>query len=180
MENGNYRSMASLLDAAVFPGTQGGPLEHVIAAKAVSFGEALKPEYKNYMSNVKANAALMANCFVEKGYKIISGGTDNHSMLIDLRTKEITGKDAEDALVKADITVNKNMVPFDTESPFVTSGIRIGTSAITTRGINQNDIPIIVEFINKVIENPTNQEVINQVKNDTHELMNTLPLFTWK
>ena len=179
-KNGNYRSMASLLDAAVFPGTQGGPLEHVIAAKAVSFGEALKPEYKNYMSNVKANAALMANCFVEKGYKIISGGTDNHSMLIDLRSKGITGKDAEDALVKADITVNKNMVPFDTESPFVTSGIRIGTSAITTRGINQNDIPIIVEFINKVIENPTNQEVINQVKNDTHELMNTLPLFTWK
>jgi len=179
-KNGNYRSMASLLDAAVFPGTQGGPLEHVIAAKAVSFGEALKPEFKNYMSNVKANAALMANCFVEKGYKIISGGTENHSMLIDLRTKGITGKDAEDALVKADITVNKNMVPFDTESPFVTSGIRIGTSAITTRGINQNDIPIIVEFINKVIENPTNQEVINQVKNDTHELMNTLPLFTWK
>ena len=179
-KNGNYRSMASLLDAAVFPGTQGGPLEHVIAAKAVSFGEALKPEYKNYMSNVKANAALMANCFVEKGYKIISGGTDNHSMLIDLRSKGITGKEAEDALVKADITVNKNMVPFDTESPFVTSGIRIGTSAITTRGINQNDIPIIVEFINKVIENPTNQEVINQVKNDTHELMNTLPLFTWK
>lgn len=179
-KNGNYRSMASLLDAAVFPGTQGGPLEHVIAAKAVSFGEALKPEYKNYMSKVKSNAALMANCFVEKGYKIISGGTDNHSMLIDLRSKGITGKDAEDALVKADITVNKNMVPFDTESPFVTSGIRIGTSAITTRGINQNDIPIIVEFINKVIENPTNQEVINQVKNDTHELMNTLPLFTWK
>ncbi len=179
-KNGNYRSMASLLDAAVFPGTQGGPLEHVIAAKAVSFGEALKPEYKNYMSKVKANAALMANCFVEKGYKIISGGTDNHSMLIDLTSKGITGKDAEDALVKADITVNKNMVPFDTESPFVTSGIRIGTSAITTRGINQNDIPIIVEFINKVIENPTNQELINQVKNDTHELMNTLPLFTWK
>ena len=179
-KNGNLRSMASLLDAAVFPGTQGGPLEHVIAAKAVSFGEALKPEYKNYMSSVKSNAALMANCFVEKGYKIISGGTDNHSMLIDLRSKGISGKDAEDALVKADITVNKNMVPFDTESPFVTSGIRIGTSAITTRGINQNDIPIIVEFINKVIENPTNEEIINKVKNDTHELMNTLPLFTWK
>ncbi len=179
-KNGNLRSMSSLLDAAVFPGTQGGPLEHVIAAKAVAFGEALKPEYKNYMTRVKSNASLMANCFVEKGYNVISGGTDNHSMLIDLRSKGITGKQAEDALVKADITVNKNMVPFDTESPFITSGIRIGTPAITTRGINQNDIPIIVDLIDTVLENHENELVLNELKNSTHELMNTLPLFTWK
>src|SRR5690606_30416254 len=125
--NGNLRSMAALLDAAVFPGIQGGPLEHVIAAKAVAFGEALSDEYKAYMKQVQKNASVMAPAFIEKGYTIISGGTDNHSMLIDLRSKGVTGKDAENALVKADITVNKNMVPFDTESPFVTSGIRVGT-----------------------------------------------------
>jgi glycine hydroxymethyltransferase len=179
-KNGNLRTMASLLDAAVFPGTQGGPLEHVIAAKAVAFGEALEPQYKNYTKAVKENAHLMAQCFVDKGYKIISGGTDNHSMLIDLRSKNITGKIAEESLEKAEITVNKNMVPFDTESPFVTSGMRIGTSAITTRGINKKDIPVIVDLINTVIENNQNEEIINQTKKNVHELMSTLPLFKWE
>lgn len=179
-KNGNLRTMASLLDAAVFPGTQGGPLEHVIASKAVAFGEALEPQYKNYTKAVKENAYLMAQCFVDKGYKIISGGTDNHSMLIDLRSKNITGKIAEESLEKAEITVNKNMVPFDTESPFVTSGMRIGTSAITTRGVNKNDIPVIVDLINTVIENNQNEEIIKQTKNNVHELMSTLPLFKWE
>ena len=179
-KNGNLRTMASLLDAAVFPGTQGGPLEHVIAAKAVAFGEALEPQYKNYTKSVKENAYLMARCFVDKGYKIISGGTDNHSMLIDLRTKNITGKIAEESLEKAEITVNKNMVPFDTESPFVTSGMRIGTSAITTRGINKNDIPFIVDLIKTVIENNQDEEIIKQTKNKVHDLMSTLPLFKWE
>ena len=179
-KNGNLRTMASLLDAAVFPGTQGGPLEHVIAAKAVAFGEALEPQYKNYTKSVKENAHLMAQCFVDKGYKIISGGTDNHSMLIDLRSKNITGKIAEESLEKAEITVNKNMVPFDTESPFVTSGMRIGTSAITTRGINKNDIPFIVDLINTVIENNQDEQIIKQTKNKVHDLMSTLPLFKWE
>ena len=179
-KNGNLRTMASLLDAAVFPGTQGGPLEHVIAAKAVAFGEALEPQYKNYTKAVKENAQIMAQCFVDKGYKIISGGTDNHSMLIDLRSKNITGKIAEESLEKAEITVNKNMVPFDTESPFITSGMRVGTSAITTRGINKNDIPNIVDLINNVIENNQNEEIIKQTKNNVHELMSNLPLFKWE
>ncbi|MAO32877.1 MAG: serine hydroxymethyltransferase [Crocinitomicaceae bacterium] len=179
-KNGNLRTMASLLDAAVFPGTQGGPLEHVIAAKAVAFGEALEPQYKNYTKAVKENAQIMAQCFVDKGYKIISGGTDNHSMLIDLRSKNITGKIAEESLEKAEITVNKNMVPFDTESPFITSGMRVGTSAITTRGINKNDIPNIVDLINNVIENNQNEEIIKQTKNNVHELMSDLPLFKWE
>ncbi|MBI3238434.1 MAG: serine hydroxymethyltransferase, partial [Flavobacteriia bacterium] len=158
--NGNPKSMAALLDAAVFPGIQGGPLEHVIAAKAVAFGEALTDNYKNYMGQVKKNAALMAAEFTKLGYTIISGGTENHSMLIDLRSKGVTGKDAENTLVRADITVNKNMVPFDTESPFITSGIRVGTSAITSRGISEAEIPVIVGLIDRVLMNITDEATI--------------------
>ncbi len=175
--NGNLRSMGALLDAAVFPGIQGGPLEHVIAAKAVAFGEALSPEFKGYMKQVQTNASIMADEFVKLGYKIISGGTDNHSMLIDLRSKGVTGKDAEITLVKADITVNKNMVPFDTESPFVTSGIRIGTPAITTRGIKENDIPKIVSLIDRVLTNISDEVVIAEVRKEVNEMMSDLPLF---
>ncbi|NBU46001.1 MAG: serine hydroxymethyltransferase [Flavobacteriales bacterium] len=177
--NGNLKSMAALLDAAVFPGIQGGPLEHVIAAKAVAFGEALTSEYKTYMTQVKRNASLMADEFVKLGYHIISGGTENHSMLIDLRSKGITGKDAENALVLADITVNKNMVPYDTESPFVTSGIRIGTPAITSRGINESDIPTIVGLIDEALMNRENTEAITSVGKKVNELMSHRPLFTW-
>lgn len=177
--NGNLRSMAALLDAAVFPGTQGGPLEHVIAAKAVAFKEALSPEYKSYMERVKENAATMADVFVEMGYSVISGGTDNHSMLIDLRSKGVTGKDAENALVLADITVNKNMVPFDSESPFVTSGVRIGTSAITTRGVEKHEIHKIVELIDRVITNTNNSSVISEAKSQVNGLMSDRPLFKW-
>lgn len=176
--NGNLRSMGSLLDAAVFPGSQGGPLEHVIAAKAVAFGEALSDNYKQYMINVQANARTMANEFMSKGYTVISGGTDNHSMLIDLRSKGVTGKDAEDSLGKADITVNKNMVPFDTESPFVTSGIRLGTSAITTRGVNQAEIIKIVELIDRVVTNSQNDEVLTLVREEVRALMAKKPLFS--
>lgn len=175
--NGNLKSMGALLDAAVFPGIQGGPLEHVIAAKAVAFGEALTDNYKSYMKQVKLNAAVMADEFTKKGYKIISGGTDNHSMLIDLRSKGVTGKDAENALVKADITVNKNMVPFDTESPFVTSGIRVGTPAITSRGVVESEIPLIVELIDEVLMNINNEAVLNNVKIKAKELMGNKPLF---
>lgn len=177
--NGNLRSMGALLDAAVFPGIQGGPLEHVIAAKAVAFGEALSDEYKKYMRQVKKNASVMADEFIKKGYDIISGGTENHSMLIDLRSKGVTGKDAENALVLADITVNKNMVPFDTESPFVTSGIRIGTAAITSRGVNENEIKIVVELIDKVILNINDQSVIDTVKKEVNAMMGHRPLFKW-
>jgi glycine hydroxymethyltransferase len=177
--NGNLRSMGALLDAAVFPGIQGGPLEHVIAAKAVAFGEALTDNYKNYMAQVKKNAAVMAEAFMKKGYDIISGGTDNHSMLIDLRSKGVTGKDAENTLVLADITVNKNMVPFDTESPFVTSGIRIGTAAITTRGVKEIEIIEVVELIDKVIMNMNDDAVIQSVKAEINALMNKRPLFQW-
>lgn len=177
--NGNPKSMAALIDAAVFPGTQGGPLEHVIAAKAVAFGEALSDGYKTYMKQVQMNAAAMANELAKRGYSIISGGTDNHSMLIDLRSKGVTGKDAENALVLADITVNKNMVPFDTESPFVTSGIRVGTPAITSRGMKENDMITIVDFMDKVINNLNNEQVIGQVKNDIHDWIGDRPLFTW-
>jgi glycine hydroxymethyltransferase len=175
--NGNLKSMGALLDAAVFPGIQGGPLEHVIAAKAVAFGEALTPEYKSYMEQVKINASLMAQEFVKLGYNIVSGGTDNHSMLLDLRNKGVTGKDAENTLVRADITVNKNMVPFDTESPFVTSGIRIGTPAITTRGVKENEIKTIVELIDKVLTNISNEEVIQNVRSQVNNLMKEYPLF---
>ena len=177
--NGNPKSMAALLDAAVFPGIQGGPLEHVIAAKAVAFGEALTDNYKQYMSQVKTNASVMADEFIKKGYHIISGGTDNHSMLIDLRSKGVTGKDAENALVSADITVNKNMVPFDTESPFVTSGIRVGTPAITSRGVKENEMAAVVDLIDKVLMNTGNETVIAQVRNEVNALMGQRPLFTW-
>jgi glycine hydroxymethyltransferase len=177
--NGNPKSMAALLDAAVFPGIQGGPLEHVIAAKAVAFGEALSPEYKVYMKQVQTNAATMAKQFIELGYTIISGGTDNHSMLIDLRSKGLTGKDAENTLVKADITVNKNMVPFDTESPFVTSGIRIGTPAITSRGIKETDIQTIVNLIDRALMNKDNESEIQKIKTEVNQFMSNRPLFTW-
>lgn len=175
--NGNPKSMAALLDAAVFPGIQGGPLEHVIAAKAVAFGEALTDDYKNYMKLVQKNAAVMAAEFVRLGYKIISGGTENHSMLIDLRSKGVTGKDAEINLVLADITVNKNMVPFDSESPFITSGIRVGTPAITTRGIVEAQIPAIVSLIDKVLTNIGNDAVIQEVRKEVNAMMSSYPLF---
>ena len=176
---GIVRKMSSLLDSGVFPGTQGGPLEHVIAAKAVAFGEALKPEFKEYGKQVIKNAQAMAAEFVKRGYEIISGGTDNHSMLIDLRSKNITGKEAENSLVKADITVNKNMVPFDDKSPFVTSGIRIGTPAITTRGLKESDMPKIVELIDEVIMNKDNEEKLAGIKAKVNTLMGGRPLFAY-
>ena len=175
--NGNLKSMGALLDAAVFPGIQGGPLEHVIAAKAVAFGEALSPAYKTYMQQVQKNAAVMAATFIELGYNVISGGTVNHSMLIDLRSKNVNGKDTEIALGKAHITVNKNMVPFDTESPFVTSGIRVGTPAITTRGIKEKEIIQIVHLIDEVITNSTNDSKLAEIKIKVNELMKDFPLF---
>ena len=177
--NGNPKSMAALLDAAVFPGIQGGPLEHVIASKAVAFGEALTDEYKTYMLQVKTNSSVLANEFMQKGYQIVSGGTENHSMLIDLRSKGVTGKDAENALVLADITVNKNMVPFDTESPFVTSGIRVGTSAITSRGLKEGEMAQIVDLIDRVLMNIGNEDVIQQVRAEVNALMSSRPLFQW-
>ncbi len=176
-KNGNPKSMAALLDAAVFPGTQGGPLEHVIAAKAVAFSEALSDEYKIYMKQTQTNASIMADEFVKRGYSVISGGTDNHSMLIDLRSKGVTGKDAENTLVLADITVNKNMVPFDTESPFVTSGMRLGTSAITTRGVSADEIPKIVSLIDEVLSDIENKETITRVKSEVNIIMGEKPLF---
>ena len=174
---GNIKMMSGILNSGVFPGSQGGPLEHVIAAKAIAFGEALKPEFKAYGEQVIKNAKLMANEFLKKGYKIISGGTENHCMLIDLRNKNITGKDAENALVKADITANKNMVPFDTQSPFITSGIRLGTPAITTRGVIENVIPVIVDLIDKVIVNYEDEKVLSEVKNEVNKLMSAYPIF---
>ena len=178
--NGNPKSMAALLDAAVFPGTQGGPLEHVIASKAVAFGEALTPGYKTYMQQVQKNASVMASEFMKLGYNIVSGGTDNHSMLIDLRSKGISGKDAENSLVLADITVNKNMVPFDTESPFVTSGIRVGTPAITSRGVKEAEIPKIVELIDRALMNREQTSEISALRKEVKELMGSRPLFTWE
>ncbi|MFZ9612155.1 MAG: serine hydroxymethyltransferase [Crocinitomicaceae bacterium] len=177
--NGNLRSMGALLDAAVFPGIQGGPLEHVIAAKAVAFGEALDPSYTTYMKQVQKNAAVFAQEMMHLGYTIISGGTDNHSMLIDLRSKGITGKDAENALVIADITVNKNMVPYDTESPFVTSGIRIGTPAITTRGVKEDEIKSIVSLIDRALMQRNEADAIAKVRKEVNELMSSRPLFAW-
>lgn len=174
---GVVRKMSQLLDSAVFPGTQGGPLEHVIAAKAVAFGEALSPAFKVYGEQVIKNAKVMAEEFVKRGYKIISGGTDNHSMLIDLRSKDITGKLAENTLVKADITVNKNMVPFDDKSPFVTSGMRLGTAALTSRGVKEDVIPRIVEMIDTVLTNHDNEAVIAEVRTAVNELMSTYDLF---
>ena len=176
---GVVKKMSELLDSSVFPGIQGGPLEHVIAAKAVAFGEALTPEFKAYQIQVKKNASVMAEEFIKLGYKVISGGTDNHSMLIDLRTKfpEITGKVVENTLVKAHITINKNMVPYDSRSPFQTSGIRVGTPAITTRGVKEDKIPYIVQLIDKVISNIENEAVIEQVGKEVVELMSKYPLF---
>ncbi|MDC0249311.1 serine hydroxymethyltransferase [Flavobacteriales bacterium] len=174
---GKTKMMSGILNSGVFPGSQGGPLEHVIAAKAIAFGEALKPDFQIYCEQIIKNAKLMAQCFIDKGYKIISGGTENHCMLIDLRNKNITGKDAENALVRADITANKNMVPFDTRSPFITSGIRVGTPAITTRGLKEDTIPFLVELIDKVILNYENEEVISEVRNEVNKLMNKYPIF---
>lgn len=178
---GVVRKMSSLLDSAVFPGQQGGPLEHVIAAKAVAFGEALEPEYKEYQAQVKKNAAVMAQAFVDLGYKVISGGTDNHSMLIDLRTKypEITGKLVENTIVNAEITVNKNMVPFDSRSPFQTSGLRVGTPAITTRGVKEELMPIIVQLIDDSIANIDNDKMIKAIGEKVHSLMKDYPLFAY-
>jgi glycine hydroxymethyltransferase len=177
LKNGNLRKMSALIDLAVFPGNQGGPLEHVIAGKAIAFGEALTDNFLHYVLQVKKNAAAMAAAFVAKDYKIISGGTDNHMMLIDLRNKNITGKEAEHVLVKADITANKNMVPFDDKSPFITSGIRFGTAAITTRGLKEEDMGIIVSFIDEVLSNPANEEIISSVKQNVNKMMKDLPLF---
>ncbi len=178
---GEVKMMSQLLDSAVFPGVQGGPLEHIIAAKAVAFHEALQPEYKIYQQQVKLNAAVMAEAFVEKGYKIISGGTDNHCMLVDLRTKfpELTGKQAERALVDADITTNKNMVPFDSRSPFQTSGLRFGTPAITTRGLKEDKMPLIVELIDRVLTDFDNQSIIADVRAEVNKMMKDYPLFAW-
>lgn len=177
LKNGSLRKMSALLDLAVFPGNQGGPLEHIIAAKAIAFGEALTDEFLHYMLQVKKNAAAMASAFMDKGYNIISGGTDNHMMLIDLRNKNITGKDAENALVKADITANKNMVPFDDKSPFVTSGIRFGTAAITTRGLKEDQMKVIVDFIDQVIMNPEDEKIIDAVREKVNALMHSRDLF---
>jgi glycine hydroxymethyltransferase len=174
---GETRMMSSVLDMAVFPGTQGGPLEHIIAAKAIAFGEALSDEYLAYITQVRANAQAMAKAFVNRGYGIISGGTDNHMMLIDLRNKNITGKDAEQALGKADITVNKNMVPFDDKSPFVTSGIRVGTAAITTRGYKESEMEEIVSLIDQVLSNPADEESLADVKSKVIALSALYPLY---
>ncbi|MEC9208810.1 MAG: serine hydroxymethyltransferase [Bacteroidota bacterium] len=174
---GNTKMMSAILNSGVFPGSQGGPLEHVIAAKAIAFGEALKPGFKAYGEQVIKNAKIMANEFIKKDYKIISGGTENHCMLIDLRNKKITGKDAENALVRADITTNKNMVPFDTQSPFITSGIRLGTAAITTRGVKEDILPTIVNLIDQVIINYEDENVISDVRNKVNKLMSTYPIF---
>ena len=174
---GVTKMMSQVLDGAVFPGTQGGPLEHVIAAKGVAFKEAMTDEYMDYCIQVMKNAKVMADELVKRGYGVISGGTDNHCMLIDLRSKDITGKEAENLLVTADITVNKNMVPFDERSPFVTSGIRVGTAAITTRGVKEEEIIKIVEFIDRVITNRDNEEVIDEVRTEINEMMNKYPLF---
>ncbi|MCB9071250.1 MAG: serine hydroxymethyltransferase [Prevotellaceae bacterium] len=178
---GEVKMMSALLDSAVFPGTQGGPLEHVIAAKAVAFGEALQPEFKRYQQQVQLNAAAMAKAFMTKGYKIISDGTDNHSMLVDLRTKfpELTGKVAEKALVAADITTNKNMVPFDSRSPFQTSGLRFGTPAITTRGLKEQDMAQIVDLIDRVLSAPEDEQVIAKVRAEVNAMMAKYPLFVW-
>ena len=174
---GEIRMMSSLLDSGVFPGMQGGPLEHVIAAKAVAFGEALRPEFKAYGEQVIKNAAALSKALVEKGYGIVSGGTDNHCFLVDLRSKGITGKDAENALVIADITVNKNMVPFDDKSPFVTSGIRMGTPAITTRGLKEDHMLLIADLVDTALMNRENTAILGDVRKKVNELMNSFPLF---
>ena len=174
-------NLAKKIDSAVFPGTQGGPLEHIIAAKAICFGEALKPEFKDYGRRIVENAQALANGLMSRGLKLVSGGTDNHSMLIDLRTKfpELTGKKAENTLVKADITINKNMVPFDTRTPFSTSGLRVGTPAITTRGLKEEHMPIIVDMIDRVLSAPDDETVIAQVKKEVNAMMSDRPMFAW-
>ncbi|WP_417785085.1 serine hydroxymethyltransferase [Tenacibaculum sp.] len=177
LKSGKLKKMSTLINSAVFPGNQGGPLEHVIAAKAIAFGEALTDEFLEYQIQVKENAQAMAKAFVAKGYEIISGGTDNHCMLIDLRNKKITGKAAEEALGKAEITVNKNMVPFDTESPFVTSGIRVGTAAVTTRGLKEEDMEVIVDLIDEALMNAENEEVLEAVGEKVYDLMHNRRLF---
>ena len=177
LKNGSLKKMSSILDSAIFPGNQGGPLEHVIAAKAIAFGEALTDQYMYYILQVKNNAATMAKAFVDRGYDIISGGTDNHMMLIDLRNKNITGKDAELALGKAEITVNKNMVPFDDKSPFITSGIRVGTAAVTTRGLIEEDMITIVDYIDRAILNNDNDKTLNEIANSVKEMMKDRPLY---
>lgn len=174
---GEIKMMSAILDMAVFPGTQGGPLEHIIAAKAIAFGEALSDEYMKYIVQVKKNASAMADAFLKRGYEIVSGGTDNHLILIDLRNKNITGKAAENALVAADITVNKNMVPFDDKSPFVTSGIRVGTAAISTRGMKEKQMEHIVELIDAVISDPNNEHSIKKIRKKVHKLMDEYPLY---
>lgn len=178
---GETKMVSQVLNSAVFPGIQGGPLEHVIASKAVSFYEALQPEFKTYQEQVKKNASAMAKAFVDMGYKIFSGGTDNHLMLIDLRSKfpDLTGKVAENTLVKADITVNKNMVPFDTRSPFQTSGFRVGTPAITTRGLKENQMGEIASLIDRVLQNVENEKMIGEVRSEVNKMMKDLPLFAW-
>ena len=176
---GAVRSLGSILDSAVFPGTQGGPLMHIIAAKAVAFGEALRPEFTTYAQQVIANAQALAKAMLNRGYGIISGGTDNHLMLIDLRNKGITGKIAENALIRADITINKNMVPFDPQSPMVTSGMRLGTSALTTRGLREDDMGHIAAFIDRVLSDPENESVIREVRGEVNEYMSAFPIFAW-
>ncbi len=177
LKSGKLKMMSTLINSAVFPGNQGGPLEHVIAAKAIAFGEALTDDFLEYQLQIKANAAAMAKAFVAKGYNIISGGTDNHMMLIDLRNKNISGKDAEIALGKADITVNKNMVPFDDKSPFVTSGIRVGTAAVTTRGLVEEDMQTIVNFMDEAIMNAENNDALEEIAEKVYEMMHTRRLF---
>ena len=179
LKNGSLKKMSSILDSAIFPGNQGGPLEHVIAAKAIAFGEAFTDEYMYYMLQVKKNAATMAKAFIDRGYDIISGGTDNHMMLIDLRNKNITGKEAESTLEKAEITVNKNMVPFDDKSPFITSGIRVGTAAVTTRGLVEQDMISIVDYIDKAILNKDDEETLNEIASSVKKMMKDKPLFSF-
>jgi glycine hydroxymethyltransferase len=178
LKNGNPIKMSAILDSGVFPGMQGGPLEHVIAAKAIAFHEALQPDFKAYGAQVIKNAATMAEAFVGLGYSIFSGGTDNHLMLLDLRSKNVTGKQAEQALVKADLTVNKNMIPFDTQSPMITSGIRVGTAAATTRGFVEADCIKTVEWVDRIITNIDSETEINAVRKEVNTYMKNFPLYT--
>jgi glycine hydroxymethyltransferase len=174
---GELRKLGSVIDSGVFPGTQGGPLEHVIAAKAIAFAEALSDDYLNYIVQVAKNAKTMAQAFMDRGYKIISGGTDNHLMLIDLRSKNLTGRQAEDALIKADITINKNMVPFDTQSPMVTSGMRIGSPAMTTRGLKEKEMLKVVDLIDEALKKPSDDKHLKAIKRKVNTMMKKYPLY---